>query len=255
MWQPQIRFSMRLLLLGVAFGACLLYLSLSPMRRSALDRDCKANLHAIGLALRSYHADYGCFPPAYTVDASGRPMHSWRALIIPYAGYRALAGSYHLDEPWDGPNNSRLADQMPPLYACPAHAGNSHSSYAVVVGPETAFPEAGHTTITQIEDGDSAEQTMVVTEVGGTGIPWLEPRDLRMFAPSKADWRHQLIEYGHALSTDLSRQGLASRDQHPQGPNFLSAAGQVASLRTRDGRLLHAMFTIDGGDPYCIERP
>jgi len=39
-----------------------------------------------GLALFNYHDDYGSYPPAYIADESGRPMHSWRVLILPYLG-------------------------------------------------------------------------------------------------------------------------------------------------------------------------
>src|SRR5437762_9103935 len=45
---------------------------------------CKSNLRNIGIALYAYHEDYGCFPPAFSVNADGRPMHSWRALLVPY---------------------------------------------------------------------------------------------------------------------------------------------------------------------------
>src|SRR5260370_743998 len=54
--------------------------SREPARRS----QCKNNLKQIGLALHNYHDVYGSFPPAYFVDASGKPMHSWRVLILPF---------------------------------------------------------------------------------------------------------------------------------------------------------------------------
>ena len=125
MWLPRIRFSVRHLMIVVLSCAVLMHLSLklviTPIQVAAMDRDCKANLRVIGLALQSYHASYGCYPPAYTTDVTGRPMHSWRALILPYAGEEALFQTYRLDEPWDGPNNSRLAGRMPAVYGCPAH--------------------------------------------------------------------------------------------------------------------------------------
>src|SRR5262245_28362452 len=33
-------------------------------------------------ALREYHGVNGHFPPAYVVDSKGRPMHSWRVLLL-----------------------------------------------------------------------------------------------------------------------------------------------------------------------------
>src|SRR5262245_2481223 len=47
---------------------------------------CGINLKQIGLALEQYRDTYRYFPPAYVADANGRPMHSWRVLILPYLG-------------------------------------------------------------------------------------------------------------------------------------------------------------------------
>ena len=45
---------------------------------------CVDNLKQIALALNNYEQEYNALPPAYTVDADGRPLHSWRTLILPY---------------------------------------------------------------------------------------------------------------------------------------------------------------------------
>ena len=53
-------------------------------------------------------------------------MHSWHALILaPFVYQHELYEQYRFDEPWDGPNNSQLADRMPrtfhmPKRFCPA---------------------------------------------------------------------------------------------------------------------------------------
>ena len=49
---------------------------------------CVNNLKQIALALHNYEEVYKVLPPAYTVDAQGRPLHSWRTLILPYPGAR-----------------------------------------------------------------------------------------------------------------------------------------------------------------------
>ena len=62
------------------------------------------------MAVANYHETYGCFPPAYVADRDGKPMHSWRVLILPFLEQRELYNAYNFAEPWDGPNNRKLAD-------------------------------------------------------------------------------------------------------------------------------------------------
>src|SRR5207248_2869881 len=62
----------------------------------------------IGLALLNYHDTYGSFPPAYVADATGKPIHSWRVLILPFMEQSSLYNAYSMAEPWDGPNNRKL---------------------------------------------------------------------------------------------------------------------------------------------------
>ena len=102
------RFSVRAALLlvilcGLGFG-----IVIPPLREKRHQVECAANLTKIGLAMHAYHEAYGCFPPAFVADTRGRPMHSWRVLILPFAGERALYEAYRFDEPWDGPNNRHL---------------------------------------------------------------------------------------------------------------------------------------------------
>src|SRR5690242_8873949 len=71
----------------LAVVACLaiLILFLLPATRSvrpaARRSQCVNNMKQIMLALINYEQSYEALPPAYTVDAKGRPLHSWRTLI------------------------------------------------------------------------------------------------------------------------------------------------------------------------------
>ncbi|MGI6402520.1 MAG: DUF1559 domain-containing protein [Thermoguttaceae bacterium] len=42
-----------------------------------------ARLKQIAAAILAYEADHGTFPPAFSVDANGQPLLSWRVLILP----------------------------------------------------------------------------------------------------------------------------------------------------------------------------
>jgi hypothetical protein len=263
-----VRVSVKQMVLTIGLCALAFYLIrviILPMQLAAWDESCKTNLRAIGLALQAYHSDYGCYPPAYTTDAVGKPMHSWRVLILPYTDEKALAREYRLDEPWNGPNNSRLSARMPAIYECPAHRRPGRSGYAVVVGPDTAFPGTSSVAASQILDGP---MTALVVEVEGAGIPWLEPRDLKLpRSLAKNDLDYHDDEYWASKSAvrkkkviekdfdDLRRQGFAGVDHHPLGPNMLLSSLTVDWFRF--GKLadyLRALLTIAGGEVLRIER-
>jgi hypothetical protein len=150
--------------------------SRAPGRRS----QCSNNLKQIALALHNYQDVYGSFPPAYIANENGRPMHSWRVLILPFIEEQKLYDQYRFDEPWDGPNNRLLADRMPFAFRCPSdvrmNPPSSMTSYLAVVGPETIWPDDKVRSFGDIQDGTS--NTLLVVESHGSGIHWMEPRDL-----------------------------------------------------------------------------
>ena len=142
------------LLIGV--GVAILVPAIRSAREAARRASCQCNLKQIGLALHNYLAAYGSFPPAYTVDADGRPMHSWRALIL--ASFEAGAPvEYDFDEPWDGPNNRKLIESIAHVYRCPSDAESplGTTNYVAVLGDATLWPEtAGHTIDELADQGD-----------------------------------------------------------------------------------------------------
>ena len=140
---------------------------------------CTNNLKQIGLAMHNYAQAYKCFPPAYIADKNGKPMHSWRVLILPYLEEQALYAQYRFNEPWNSPHNKALADQMPPVYRCPSEgdSNRSETSYAMLVGPHAISDGPTPRRFSDIKDGTS--NTIMVAECARRGINWLEPRDLK----------------------------------------------------------------------------
>ena len=74
------------------------------------------DLKELALALRSYNDAYGHFPPAAVSDKSGKPLLSWRVLMLPWIQQGKLFKEFHLDEPWDSDHNKKLLEKMPPLF-------------------------------------------------------------------------------------------------------------------------------------------
>ena len=142
---------------------------------------CKNNLKQIGLALHNYHDTYKSFPPAFVLGPDGKPWHSWRVLLLPFLEEQPLAEKYRFDEPWNGPNNSKLLDQRPEVFACRGFDSGpfvpkTDTTYVAVIGPETAWPSPASVGVKDFADGLS--DTVFVVEVRDAGIPWLAPDDL-----------------------------------------------------------------------------
>jgi prepilin-type processing-associated H-X9-DG protein len=204
-----------------------------PMAREAARRSqCKNNLKQIGLALHNYHDVYGSFPPASVADASGKPMHSWRVLILPFLDQQSLYGEYDFSEPWDGPNNRRLLDRMPLVYACPSHAnppGNTNTAYVVPVGEHCIFRGSEPVRVSDIIDGTS--NTLMVGEGANITVPWMKPDDVDIAT-------HPAIGDSAGFSSD-----------HPGGVHFLLGDGSVRFIsETIAPDVLRALFTRDGGE-------
>ncbi|MHB8973771.1 MAG: DUF1559 family PulG-like putative transporter [Pirellulaceae bacterium] len=113
---------------------------ISATREADYRSNCGNNLHRIMLAMLMYQHEHGTLPPAYTVNADGKPLHSWRVLLLPYLGQQELYGKLRLDEPWDSEHNRPLQDAAPAIYQCPsAKLQSNQTTYSVIVGEHTAF--------------------------------------------------------------------------------------------------------------------
>jgi hypothetical protein len=137
-------------------------------------------LKQVALALRTYNEENGRLPPAAVYDKKGRPLYSWRVLILPYLGHKALYGQFHVDEPWDSEHNLTLLDEMPAVYAPPRgkrlRVPPHHTVVHVLVGKGAAFEgKKGLAIPKDFPDGTS--NTLLVVEAGKP-VPWTKPEDI-----------------------------------------------------------------------------
>ena len=228
--------------------AALLIPAIQAARESARQAQCMNHLKMIGLAFHNYHDTWKCFPPAYIADANGKPMHSWRVLILPYMEQRALYEQYRFDEPWDSPHNRALAGRMPPQYRCPSDSANpgTQTSYAVIVhpkadfgGPTPTFLADRSTRMRDIVDGTS--NTVLVVEVAGAGIDWMEPRDLDSTQMSYGinDGSGRGIQCGHpGRACVLFCDGSVNRVSQTVDPEVLKG------LVSRDGQEVVGRYSL-----------
>ena len=163
----------------------ILFPAVSASREPARRMQCTNNIKNIGLAIHNYESANGNFPPAYTVDANGKPLHSWRVLILPYLDELGLYKKIRLDEPWDSEYNRQFHDAKIPVFQCPSKgiSGVLHWSmpqlraegncyYSVVIGNETLFPGEKTATLDDIKDG-TANTVLVVERL--LPVCWMDP--------------------------------------------------------------------------------
>ncbi len=162
-----------------------------PTRRQS----CKNNLKQIGLALHNYHDTYGSFPPAYTVDADGNRLHSWRTLILPFLDQQPLYDTMDLTKPWNDPANAAARETKIPGFSCPsADIPPHHTTYVAVVGEHAAFPFDRGRPIKEFADGGT-ESWLVVEVDAAHAVPWMAPQDTDEAAllqwNEQTAWSHQ----------------------------------------------------------------
>jgi hypothetical protein len=152
--------------------------------------------------------------------------------------YSELYQAYRFDEPWDGPNNSRLATRIGEYYRRQGldAKGSQDTSFVAVTGPETAWPGFESRSRSDLRDG--ANKTILVVEMASSGIPWMKPDDL-----------------------DFDRMSFAVNDSSGRGPGSkisgaraLLGTGHVLELPDDFSRAtLRAMLTIAGGEPVSAD--
>ncbi len=139
------------------------------------------NLKQLALAMYDYHAVYSHFPTAAVFDKNGKPLLSWRVMILPYMEQEALYKQFHLDEPWDGEHNRKLLDKMPPLFAAGdeqafKQALKKHEThYQTFVGKGAMFDGEKGVKFADVTDGLS--NTILIVEAK-KAVPWTKPEDV-----------------------------------------------------------------------------
>ncbi|MCC9604965.1 DUF1559 domain-containing protein [Blastopirellula sp. JC732] len=152
--------------------------AIKQARRDTQNQASRDNLKRIAAAMDAYYSTYDAYPPAVTTDAKGKPMHSWRVLLLPFLGHSEIYSRYNLNVPWDDPMNMQLVSEMPNVYRSFDETGNGFfdTRFVVIRGKETLFPDGGGVTKDDIKD--EYESLLLVVEKNGPGVNWMQPDDL-----------------------------------------------------------------------------
>jgi prepilin-type processing-associated H-X9-DG protein len=219
--------------------AALLLPAVGAAREAARRASCSNNLKQLALAMHMYHDEYNCFPPAYTTDAQGNPMHSWRVLLLPYIERPDLYNRFDLSKPWDDPQNLAAAQDMPHVFACPSSThqrASQRTPYQVISGEGMIFNGSTAARLADITDGSS--NTLMIVEAEDAAVMWSEPLDLS----------------GAKIQTVIARGPDRINSRHAGGANVCLADGSVRYLSSSiSPEILRALMTKGGGETVAYD--
>jgi Protein of unknown function (DUF1559) len=128
--------------------------------------------------MHSYHEVHGAFPPAAICDKNGKPLLSWRVLLLPYID-NDLFREFKLDEPWDSAQNHALLAKMPPVYS-PFDGRPTPQAYTtyyrVFVGPGAAFESTRGLNL-KVDFPDGLGNTILIVQAA-EAVSWTKPAEL-----------------------------------------------------------------------------
>ena len=161
-------------------------------------------LKTIAAATLSYVRDFGHLPPPALVDATGRPLMSWRVMLLPYLG-EDVVFKLDLNLPWDDPINAELLEAIPSAF----NSGFDRlSNFHCILGPESAFP--GDRLIWMDEIKDAKMDTLLYYHGWSERVDWLA-FDLYLKAPPKDQKGVWLRADMHDSSGVFADQGIRIR--------------------------------------------
>ncbi len=250
------------ILLGATAGFLL------RLREATRNERCENNLRRIYQAFAEYADANGTYPPAFTVDADGRKLHSWRVLLLPYLDEEALFAQIRLDEPWDSDWNSQFHSQTPNVFKCastPEELGDKtcRCAFSVVLsdggekggnGKDGENKESGECE----KGGDGGVETAFRAD--GTSVAPVDLRDgtantvLCVERKSPVCWAAPDVELtaGRVLAENEKpvRERVDLGSWHGRGVNVLMFDGSTRFLSEKlDGGVLRLLLGIADSIP------
>lgn len=177
--------------------------------RSAAERMTSANnIKQCIIAMHNYHGDNNKMPEVMTMK-DGKPLHSWRVMILPYLEHDNLFRQIKLDEPWDSEANKKLFEsvEMPKEFAHPGKKdGNTKMTYYKVfyskpdVTPRAGFSLGKPMTLGQMTVKDGTSNTIAMIEAGPP-VLWYKPDDIEFDPKAQlpnliSPWKDKKVSVG-----------------------------------------------------------
>ncbi|MCI0352976.1 MAG: DUF1559 domain-containing protein [Acidobacteriales bacterium] len=159
----------------------LVALSVHGLRTQGEELDCRSNLKSLGTALLQYGDYYGCLPPPCITDSSGKPLYSWRVLILPSYSMFEAYDAFDFTKRWDDPGNMDLCQGkynalLNTLFSCPStdHDTTIQADYLYALNALDKWPRDFFYNV----ESRVFPPHILLVERRGRSIHWSEPVDL-----------------------------------------------------------------------------
>ncbi len=184
------------------------------------------NLKDLMLGLLNYESANKQFPAQAKFDATGKPLLSWRVLLLPYLDpdHAKLYEKFHLDEPWDSDHNRKLITEMPKEFKNPRINRPGFTNYLAVVGGDCMFDgTAKGIRLAQVTDGTS--HTIMLVEADES-VEWTKPDDLDFHSERPREGVGILRPNGwYAAFADGSVKRISSNEPADQVREYFTRGG------------------------------
>ncbi len=185
-------------------------------------------LKQLGLAVHNYYDVNKALPTFANFGPNGKPLLSWRVLLLPFVGQQKLYQEFHLDEPWDSEHNKKLIPRMPEIFKTPGYAGGEHgmTTYLAPLAENAIWTgTAAKVKLSDITDGTS-NTILLIDAADNLGVPWTKP----------ADYAYDPKHAAAGLSQRFDMRALVLRADGSVGllPAKMEAA-KILALFTRNG--------------------
>lgn len=153
-----------------------LYMRTTHAKADATPNQSNADkLKSIILAFHTFDSTFHHMPRSANRHTKGQPPHSWRVAILPLIGYGYLYREYKFNQPWDSPDNMKVASKMPELYRSASSKSKDSTPFQILVGEGTFDSSNTPPMFVDITDGTS--NTLAIIE-SNKEVVWTKPEDV-----------------------------------------------------------------------------
>ena len=161
----------------------------------------KPYLEQIAFAVDVYRETYGTFPPLVVSDASGKPFHSWRVLVVPMVQANSFCAEYDFTSPWDSDTNADLRNatrrREGAKFPNPARVGGIYYAARGDDSFDTLFVALASAPLEERPYGLDhqvgrylpPDQPFIIIEIKNSRTHWMEPRDVALGPGIVPEWK------------------------------------------------------------------